>query len=148
MTIKEINYSERVAVQLITLSKEWEQENSCYGYRWNSSDDLQEKRIFVATHEDLICGYLFGHITSTEKDASICKAGTKYFEIDELYVKPQYRNYGIGKRLFRHAEKAVSPDVDMIMLIAAAKNYRAIFHFYIDELGMDFWNARLFKQIS
>ena len=36
----------------------------------------------------------------------------------------------------------------MIMLIAAAKNYRAILHFYIDELGMDFWSARLFKKIS
>lgn len=109
MTTKEIKLSERIAVQLITLSKEWEQENSCYGYRRNSLDDLKDKRIFVATDEDLICGYLFGHITSTEKDASIYKAGTKYFEIDELYVKPQYRNYGIGKSCFDTQKRQFRP---------------------------------------
>lgn len=42
MTIKEIGYSERVAVRLIALSEEWERENSCYGYRRNSADDLKE----------------------------------------------------------------------------------------------------------
>ena len=89
MTIKEIRFSERIAVQLITLSKEWEQENSCYGYHSNNSDDFKDKRIFVATDGELICGYLFGHNSTTEKDTSIYKAGTKYFEIDELYVKPQ-----------------------------------------------------------
>jgi len=25
--------------------------------------------------------------------------------------------------------------------------YKAILHFYLDELGMEFWNARLFKRI-
>lgn len=64
------------------------------------------------------------------------------------------RNIGIagsGKSCFftqKNAEKAVSPDVDMIMLTAAAKNFRAVLHFYIDELGMDFWSARLFKRIG
>ncbi len=148
MTIKEIGYSERVAVRLIALSKEWEQENSCYGYRSNSADDLKEKRVFVATDNDRICGYLFGHCTTTERDTSIYKAKTAYFEIEELYVKAQYRNRGLGKKLFLYAEKAVSPDVDMIMLTAAAKNFRAVLHFYIDELGMEFWSARLFKRIG
>ena len=148
MTIKEIKLSERVAFRLIALSEEWERENSCYGYRRNSADDLKEKRIFVAEDNDLICGYLFGHRTTAEKDTSIYQAGTACFEIDELYVKAQYRNRGVGKKLFLYAEKAVSPDVDMIMLTAAARNFRAVLHFYIDELGMEFWSARLFKRIG
>jgi hypothetical protein len=35
-----------------------------------------------------------------------------------------------------------------MMLTTATKNFRAILHFYIDELGMDFWSARLFKKIK
>jgi len=37
--------------------------------------------------------------------------------------------------------------MEFIMLSTATKNYKSILHFYIDELGMDFWNARLFKKI-
>lgn len=33
MLIKEIELSESVAAELIALSEDWEQENSCYGYR-------------------------------------------------------------------------------------------------------------------
>lgn len=147
MTIKEVAFSEGVATRLIALSKEWEQENSCYGYRGNNSEDFKDKRIFVAAEGDLIFGYLLGHNAQAEKDTSIYRGGTKYFEIDELYVTPQHRNSGIGKELFSCAERAVSPDVNMIMLVTATKNFREILHFYIDELGMDFWSASLFKKI-
>lgn len=147
MTIKEITFSESITARLVALSKEWERENSCYGYRGNNSEDFKDKRIFVAAEGNLICGYLLGHNAQTEKDTSIYKAGTEYFEIDELYVTQQYRNCGIGKELFRCAERAVSPDVNMIMLVTATKNFREILHFYIDELGMDFWSASLFKKI-
>ena len=34
------------------------------------------------------------------------------------------------------------------MLSTATKNWRAILHFYIDELDMRFWNARLFRRIT
>lgn len=148
MIIKEIELSESVVIQLITLSKEWEQENSCYGYCKNNYDDLKGKRIFVATNGDSICGYLFGHNKIAEEDTSVYKTGTEYFEIDELYVKPHYRNCGIGKKLFRYAEKAVSSDVSIIKLVTATKDFRAILHFYVDELGMDFWSACLFKKIK
>lgn len=54
MTIKEVAFSEGVATRLVALSKEWERENSCYGYRGNNSEDFKDKRIFCC------CGRKFG----------------------------------------------------------------------------------------
>ena len=147
MTVKEVTLTETIRDKLISLSEDWEKENSCHGYRKNGVEDLQHKKIFLATDGDAISGYLFGHNKITETDTSIYKAGTKYFEIDEIYVKPEFRNQGTGKKLFEYAEAQVCNEVDMIMLGTAAKNFRAILHFYIDELGMEFWSARLFKKI-
>lgn len=73
---------------------------------------------------------------------------TPYFEIEELYVVPSCRNEGIGRALFLFAEQAVrEAGIEFIMLSTATKNYKRILHFYIDELGMDFWSARLFKKL-
>jgi ribosomal protein S18 acetylase RimI-like enzyme len=74
--------------------------------------------------------------------------GTPFFEVEELYVKPEYRSKGIGQKLFLYAEDAVVPEAEYVMLSTATKNWRAIFHFYLDELGMEFWSARLFKRIG
>ena len=74
------------------------------------------------------------------------KDGTPFFEIEEIYVRPEYRSRGIGKRLFDYAEDMISDEADYLMLSTATKNWKAIFHFYIEELGMSFWSARLFKR--
>jgi nitroimidazol reductase NimA-like FMN-containing flavoprotein (pyridoxamine 5'-phosphate oxidase superfamily) len=42
----------------------------------------------------------------------------------------------------------VSGEVDYLTLSTATRNWKAILHFYLDELGMDFWNARLFRKIA
>lgn len=147
MIIKEVELTETIAEQLIALSADWENENSCYGYRKNDMKDLEGKRIFLAMDGDTVCGYLFGHNEIADKENSIFKKDDKFFEIDELYVVPQRRNCGIGKELFRYTEKEVSTEVGLIMLATATKNFRAILNFYIDELGMEFWSACLFKRI-
>ena len=74
--------------------------------------------------------------------------GTPFFEVEELYVMPSYRSKGIGARLFQFTEESVSAEVDYMMLSTATKNWKAIFHFYLDELDMTFWSARLFKRIK
>ena len=73
--------------------------------------------------------------------------GADYFEVDEIYVKPAYRSQGVGAALFRYMEEQVRPEAEYLMLGTATKNFRAILHFYIDELGMEFWSAALFKKL-
>ena len=53
----------------------------------------------------------------------------------------------LGAKLFRYTEEAVKPEAEYIVLSTATKNWKAIFHFYLDELDMTFWSARLFKRI-
>lgn len=73
--------------------------------------------------------------------------GTVCFEVEELYVAPSDRDRGVGKELFRYMENAVRNDAAYLALSTSTKNWQAIFHFYLDELGMEFWNARLFKPL-
>ena len=147
VVIKEQTLDEALLDILIRLSADWEAENSCYGYRKNEKADIEGNRIFIAKDSEEVIGYLFGYLEKSERSSSIMADGTPVFEVEELYVKPDYRSKGIGKMLFSCAEKAVQNDADYIMLSTATKNWRAIFHFYLDELGMEFWSARLFKKV-
>lgn len=47
----------------------------------------------------------------------------------------------------RKVENTVKPEAEYMVLSTATKNWKAIFHFYLDELDMQFWSARLFKKI-
>ena len=148
MMIREVELNEDVIRQLISLSKDWAEENSCYGYRENGRADIEGNRIFIAEEGSAVIGYLFGHKENSEKASSIMPAGTPFFEVEELYVKPEYRSRGIGQKLFRFAEEAVSGEAEYIMLSTATKNWKAIFHFYLEECGMEFWSARLYRKIQ
>lgn len=147
MTIREVDLNEAVLAQLIRLSEDWAAENSCYGYRANDKSDIEGNRIFLAEDGSEVIGYLFGRVCSAEKMSSIMPEGTPFFEVEELYVVPEKRSRGIGAKLFRYAEEAVKTEAEYMVLSTATKNWKAIFHFYLDELGMTFWNARLFRKI-
>ena len=91
---------------------------------------------------------LFGKVYPSKSMKSIMPEGTPYFEVEELYVVPKKRSQGIGEKLFKYAENAVKDEAEYMVLSTATKNWKAIFHFYIDELDMTFWSARLFKKIG
>ncbi|MBD5150615.1 MAG: GNAT family N-acetyltransferase [Oscillibacter sp.] len=147
MQIKETALCDHAASELIALSADWEAEDSCYGYRKNEYSSLEGNRIFVAEENGEIIAYLFGHLRKSKNQGAVVPDGTEYFEVEELYVKPEWRSRGVGSALFRYMETRVRPEAEYLMLGTATKNFRAILHFYIDELGMEFWSARLFKRL-
>ena len=148
MCIYESVLDDKVLELLIRFSEDWAAENSCYGYRPNDKTDIEGNRIFLAEDGGKVVGYLFGRVYQSEKMKSIMPEGTSYFEVEELYVIPERRSQGVGAKLFRYAEEAVKSDAEYMMLSTATKNWKAIFHFYLEELGMTFWSARLFKKIT
>ncbi len=147
MKIYETEVTEEVIEELILLSKAWEEENSCYGYRANGKEDIEGNRVFLAEENGVMLGYLFGKIVESENASAVIPDATPYFEAEELYVSPPYRSKGIGRALFRFAENVVKDEARYIVLSTATKNWKAVFHFYLDELEMTFWNARLFKKL-
>ena len=148
MIIHEVILNDKVLEQLIRLSEDWAAENSCYGYRPNDRTDIEGNRIFFAEDRGIVIGYLFGKVYQSERMKSIMPEGTPYFEVEELYIVPERRSQGIGAKLFRYTEEAVKSDAEYMVLSTATKNWKAIFHFYLDELDMTFWSARLFRKID
>ena len=130
MTIREAVLDEKTLAVLIGFSEDWAAENSCFGYRPNEKSDM------------------FGKVYPSKQMQSIMPEGTPYFEVEELYVVPERRSRGIGMKLFRYVEEAVKAEAEYMVLSTATKNWKAVFHFYLDELDMTFWSARLFKKIE
>ncbi|MBQ9324505.1 MAG: GNAT family N-acetyltransferase [Clostridia bacterium] len=145
--IRETALTPEVTDELLRMSEDWEKENSCHGYRKNAETDIAGKRIFTACSGAQIIGYLLGHGEKTDKPSSMIPQGETVFEVDELYVCPAFRGQGVGAQLFQYAEQAVLDEASFLTLTAASRNGKAILHFYLEEMGMTFWSARLFKPL-
>ena len=148
MQVYETQLHDDLLNKLVAMSADWESENSCHGYRKNGREDIASNRIFVAEQDGELLGYLFGHLEKAKQTSSVMAEQTLFFEVEELYVAPNVRSQGVGRALFRHAEEqAKKGGAEFVMVATATKDYKRILHFYIEELGMEFWSARLFKKL-
>lgn len=149
MNYAEVKPDNNLMKILIELSGDWANEVISYGYVKNSPADILDKRVFVAEEDGCVVGYLLAHAAEMKNHRSIAPDGTQYFEIDELYVRKDRRSQGIGKALFETVERTASSEkIELLMLSTSTKNHRAVLHFYIDEVGMNFWSASLYKRIE
>lgn len=138
--------SEEEISQLVQLSIEWEKEEVTGGLRSNTKDDLHLP-MYLALDNNKIVGYIFGHFYNRETKLWDIDIGTKCFDVDELYVAPNYRSQGIGKKLFSLLEEEVKKETQYMTLGTSTYDFRRIFKFYISEVGMSFHSALFLKKI-
>lgn len=148
MKLFEIGDNSTIINDIVSLSQQWENEDISNGYLHNELTDIVGNRIFVAVEENETLGYLFGKMKQAENISSIIPDNAKYFEIEEFYVKKDFRSQGIGRQLFDFVENQVKIDgSEYLFLNSATKNYKAVLRFYIDVVDMNFACADLFKKI-
>ena len=145
VTVEKEVLTDALAQRLIELSALWVEEDCSWGMVVNTREDLKEP-LYIARDGDTVVGYAFGHFYTQEKRTSSIPSGSRCFDVDELYVLPEYRSGGVGRALFCRLREEVGREADFITLVTSTKDYKRILKFYIDELGMDFHNAFLFQE--
>lgn len=78
MRYSETKIDENVLQTLLRLSADWEAEQSCWGYRANTPEDLKGRRVFIAEKENEIAAYLFGLVEQSSRASSVMPDGTPY----------------------------------------------------------------------
>lgn len=123
-------------------------ENCLNGMAYDTVEYLSKYDIIVADIDGELAGYGYGEIEIAEKEVSYIRKGERKFVIEEIYIKPAYRDSGVGGRLFEAlSETAKASGCALIELYAASKDYQKLLRFYVEKLGMDFWSAHLIKRI-
>ena len=145
MEFKRATLDEDTAKQLIELSYIWEKEDITFGLRHNERSDLKDI-CYIAVENGRIIGYVFGEYYENEKYQAFANIGDKFFDISELYVLPEYRNKGIGRKLFQLIEDEVKDNVTCITLGTATKDYKKILKFYQEDVDMTVHSTFLFKK--
>ncbi len=134
--------------QLAALSSDWAAEGNVYGYYANSVEDFAAQDCWVAEQAGALVGYCCGRFETQTRDTSIMDRGTRYFELEELYVLPALRSQGIGAQIMALVEPMLRQrGATMILLNAVNRDARRLLDFYEDRAGMQCWSARMFKKL-
>ena len=145
--IKKADFNDPFVVSsLLELSRVWVEEGCSFGMRANERDDLREP-CYIALDEGKVIGYGFGHFYEKETKNCEIPVGSKCFEIDELYVLPEYRSGGIGGRIFRLLEEEAKGKAEFITLATSTKDYKKALRFYAEQNAMTYHSAYLIKKI-
>ncbi len=100
--------------------------------------------LLVAEDDRTVVGFAHGTVRSTPALA-VVPPGESYFEIEELYVRPDSRRRGIGGLLLDAiVTRAHEAGVERFAVFSAAHDQPAILRFY-ERHGFRPWGVQLFQ---
>lgn len=123
-------------------------EGCCNGMTRDTLDDLRTYEIHVAEEDHKLVGYAYGETVESSWNIGNCRKGQKYYDLEILYVRPEYRGSGVGKALYQaELARARALGAKQIRLTAVNRDWKRLLHLYVDELGFEFWTATLYRDL-
>lgn len=135
---------------LCDLSRTFVEEQCCNGMVPDTMEDWRQYRhITVAELNGHIIGYSYGSAGKSHmRKAGSWEKGDAFYDLESLYILPEYRSAGIGRMLFEAQEQiARSLGCTSMQLAAVSRDYRRLLDFY-ESMGMEFWSAWMIKSLQ
>jgi len=136
---------------ILQMDELWEAEDIAHEYITENLEEYTAKLkrfpeyILVAESNGTLVGYINGSIHNNEDGLAVIPAGETYLEIENLYVKPEFRHKGIGGRLMQSLlEVAEGNGIRRFILATDNKQMDKMLSFY-KRFGFNIWFARLYK---
>lgn len=130
------------------LSEIWEKEGITHGLKANSTEDLLRylsDGLFVVVEETCIVGYLLGQVKSNNGLSIFDESDRSYFELEEIYIHPAFREKGLGKALINEVTDNLKiQGIERMTVSTANKDWMGIIDFY-KKNGFKTWTMTLFK---
>ncbi|MCQ6557666.1 GNAT family N-acetyltransferase [Paenibacillus mendelii] len=135
--------------EIVELSRKWAEEDITVGYenvQWSEEKLLNRlnEYFYVVAAEGRIVGYSFGEVRSGNA-GQIIPPDESYLEIFEVYIHPDHRSEGMGKKLVGHLmEQAEKNQVTRLLVGSSNRRWKETAKFY-EELGFSMWYFQMFK---
>lgn len=129
------------------MQMQWAEEDITYGFVPSCREDLTNRLgsyFFVAEVDGCLVGFIYGSLRVSE-GLAVLPAGQQYLQIDDIYVKPEFRDKGIGGRLLESLfQTAQHNGISRFLVYSATKDLDKILKFYRSH-GFESWYVQMFK---
>lgn len=136
--------------EILQLDREWDQENIAYEFIYVSRGEFIahverfQPYFLVAESDEGIVGYINGSVRLGQGVAVIPEQ-EPYLEIENIYIKPDFRNRHIGGKLMdRLLEVAEQNGIQRFLVATDSKDMDKVLNFY-QRHGFKPWYVQMFK---
>jgi GNAT superfamily N-acetyltransferase len=148
-----VRAAERSDVRVVrSLEERWAREGETIGFQATPCDMLErflDGCFFVADLDGTVAGFVFGQTKRNQGSVSaVAPDSSAYFEIEDLYVAPEYRSSGAGRLLVDRAVRwAAEHGLRYLVAFSSTREVDKVLKFY-RSCGFDSWAVQFFRDLG